>query len=114
MDFLLAGKAMSWNTGQEARVKYKVGMKTIDSKITPQNRVIVCQSCVANSQIYATDKAHAKLQQAYRKAHKLHDKTNDISKIPWLRPSLYALGGFISGAATSVVLIHSKNKTGLS
>jgi 8-oxo-dGTP pyrophosphatase MutT (NUDIX family)/antitoxin component of RelBE/YafQ-DinJ toxin-antitoxin module len=64
MDLLLAGKAMSWS------LPYDVRMKTIDAKITPQNRVILCRP-LDQKDTTEVDKAHARLEQAYRSAHHL-------------------------------------------
>lgn len=71
MDLLLAGKVMSWTTGQEASVAYDVRMKSIDATITPQNRIILCrpQSMDAPQQTLKVERAHKKLALAYRKAH---------------------------------------------
>jgi len=72
MDVLLAGKVSSWNSGKEAGVHYQVRMKTIDKKITPQNRIILCKA-IAFDEASKTDEAkiaaHEKLERTYKKAH---------------------------------------------
>ncbi|GAX23768.1 8-oxo-dGTP diphosphatase [Fistulifera solaris] len=110
MDILLAGKAMSWNTGQEAGVRYDVRIKFIDSKITPQNRVIVCRSSPNDGEVPRTEKSHRKLQQAYRRAHKRQKSFYDISKLVGMHPSLHLVGGFILGALTSALLFRTREK----
>lgn len=72
MDLLSAGKVMSWNNGIDAGVKYQVRMKTIDGKITPQNRLILCKAMGLQeyeSEINKVDIAHDRLKTAYSKAH---------------------------------------------
>lgn len=63
MDLLLAGKAMSWD------LSYDVRMKTIDAKITPQNRIILCRPTSGFEITEKVEKAHARMKLAYRKAH---------------------------------------------
>eukprot|EP00553_Chaetoceros_curvisetus_P002514 CAMPEP_0204616886 /NCGR_PEP_ID=MMETSP0717-20131115/4020_1 /ASSEMBLY_ACC=CAM_ASM_000666 /TAXON_ID=230516 /ORGANISM="Chaetoceros curvisetus" /LENGTH=495 /DNA_ID=CAMNT_0051630261 /DNA_START=76 /DNA_END=1563 /DNA_ORIENTATION=+ len=72
LDVLVAGKVMSWASGEKSGVSYQVRMKLIDRKITPQNRIILCKaeglhesSSMASERI----KAHEKLERAYKKAH---------------------------------------------
>jgi 8-oxo-dGTP pyrophosphatase MutT (NUDIX family) len=110
MDIIVAGKAMSWNTGQEAGVRYDVRIKTIDSKITPQNRVIVCRSSLNDGEVSRTEKSHRKLQQAYRRAHKAQNPFYDISKLVGMLPSLQVVGSFILGALTSALLFRTREK----
>lgn len=65
MDILLAGKMM-------ANPNYKVRMKVIDSKITPQNRIIICQAMDSRKEAVESaskDLAHERLSRAYEKAH---------------------------------------------
>ncbi len=63
MDLLLAGKAMSWS------IAYDVRMKTIDASITPQNRIILCKPLEEQWSRVTIDKAHERLDRAYRRAH---------------------------------------------
>jgi hypothetical protein len=71
MDLLLAGKVMSWKAPPDD-VPYEVRMKTINSQVTPQNRVILCR---AGTLSFSTirkdlvDKSHNKLGLVYQKAH---------------------------------------------
>jgi 8-oxo-dGTP pyrophosphatase MutT (NUDIX family) len=72
MDILLAGKAMSWNAGAAADTTYDVRMRTIDKKITPQNRIILCRPNSIEKESEALRrkvKADNKLVGAYRRAH---------------------------------------------
>jgi 8-oxo-dGTP pyrophosphatase MutT (NUDIX family) len=65
MDILLAGKIMGLGT-------HDVRMKSIDSKITPQNRIIICRRLEQQEQDHQSikeDKAHVKLESAYKRAH---------------------------------------------
>jgi hypothetical protein len=88
MDILLAGKCQSWtNTGPSHNIRYQVKMRTIDSKITPQNRMILCKAqyvdacrethpLTLHERKYAT--AHTKLQAAYQRAHgEMKNKVRD-------------------------------------
>ena len=67
---------MSWRNEIDAGVEYQVCLKSIDSKITPQNRLILCKALdrgTGNSEKEAIAKAHAPLELAYGKAHKKKD-----------------------------------------
>ena len=65
MDVLMARKASSWNTG----VTYQVRMKTIDKKITTQNRIILCRAIAcAETSNQAKVAAREKSERAYKKA----------------------------------------------
>jgi 8-oxo-dGTP pyrophosphatase MutT (NUDIX family) len=78
MDLLLAGKIMGgFHTSHDVR------MKTIDSKVTPQNRIIICRALSTkndpehnghSSQASMLARAHEKLGRAYRKAHGHHHR----------------------------------------
>lgn len=73
MDILLAGKVMSWQVGRKAGVHYDVRLKVINSKLTAQNRLIICRAlaCDARKGREALiAQAHSKLGQAYKRAHK--------------------------------------------
>jgi len=73
MDILLAGKVSSWNCGDAAGVTYQVKLKAIPSSITPQNRMILCKAKNRNTDTSTKDRvnaAHAKLEIAYRTAHR--------------------------------------------
>jgi ADP-ribose pyrophosphatase YjhB (NUDIX family) len=73
MDLLLVGKAMSWGVGSEAGVAYDVRLKTINSRITPQNRIIFCRPYGPGQGalgLSTKQRAHERLEQAYKKAHK--------------------------------------------
>lgn len=81
MDLLTCGKIMSWRNGIDAGVEYQVRLKFIDSKITPQNRLILCKALdrgIDSSEKEAIAKAHARLELAYGKAHKQSD--NELSE----------------------------------
>jgi len=79
LDVLVAGKVMSWTNGERSGVSYQVRMKTIDAKITPQNRVILCRALEASTPGALgglgreKNEAHAKLERAYKKAHARQD-----------------------------------------
>jgi 8-oxo-dGTP diphosphatase len=101
MDLLLAGKMM-------ASKNYDVRMKVIDSKITPQNRVIICQALsgdvTSSNRSSNVEAAHAKLQSAYRRAHdeKASPETEDKRIIGGRQnnvyPAFYLGVGFLAGA----------------
>ena len=102
MDLLLAGKMM-------ASRKYNVRMKFMDSKITPQNRVIICQ---ATNEDYNrnpnVDIAHAKLTKAYQRAHN-KDKKKKLtvpSKIATATPAYYLGAGFVVGALVAITTMR--------
>lgn len=117
MDLLLAGKAVSWGVGSEAGVTYDVRLRTINSSITPQNRIIFCRPSgpeQGERGLFTKRRAHAKLEQAYKKAHKNATCTptsrNRLPIVPsapstsWL-PCWASLGiGFASGVVTCLVL----------
>lgn len=71
IDVLTAGKVMSWTTGAQSHVKYEVKLRTIDKKITPQNRLILCKARHQKDGLAekALNLAHEKLERAYLKAH---------------------------------------------
>jgi Methyltransferase domain len=102
MDLLLAGKMM-------ASLEYIVRMKLIDPKITPQNRIIICQNMGVN--VTATNSkvqlAHAKLARAYRRAHSSSKRGQEsLAARAWnmttraATPVLYIGVGFLIGALT--------------
>ena len=67
MDLLACGKIMSWKNN------YQVRMKTIDAKITPQNRIILGKAVQKdremNHDVIRIAAAHEKLKRAYTNAH---------------------------------------------
>eukprot|EP01083_Nonionella_stella_P289119 983945_1 len=73
---------MSWTNGEKSGVSYQVRMKTIDAKITPQNRLILCRALEASTPGAREglgrerSEAHAKLERAYKKAHARQDGQN--------------------------------------
>ena len=75
MDLLLAGKALSWS------IPYDVRLKLIDPKITPQNRIILCRPLDDNSTRIATNKAHERLDRAYRRAHQITLRYNHVNRL---------------------------------
>mmetsp|Transcript_15363 Transcript_15363/g.18693 ORF Transcript_15363/g.18693 Transcript_15363/m.18693 type:complete len:626 (+) Transcript_15363:349-2226(+) len=114
MDVLAAGKVMSWTNGRNKGVKYQVKMKTIDEKITPQNRIILCKAKnradVNKKEKETIRKAHEKLSKAYHRAHSntskqvghYYDKVN--SKV-----CVKSLGvGLLTGIVASMVLSKRK------
>lgn len=124
MDLLTCGKVMSWRNGIDAGVEYQVRLKFIDSKITPQNRLILCKALdrgIEGSEKEAIAKAHARLELAYGKAHK--KKVSNLSedeKSIMKRPKLYIIDamkkyvsknlvyGFICGYTVSLVMSRRK------
>jgi len=116
MDLLLAGKMM-------ASEEYTVRMKLIDAKITPQNRIIICQRTGLNEAAPASTKvelAHARLARAYFRAHdrtREHNKSSLAEKI-WNvsrgvvdTPVLYLGVGFLIGVVTSHGYSHSQSNS---
>ena len=109
MDLLLAGKMM-------ASEEYTVRMKLIDAKITPQNRIIICQRTGLNDTAPASTKvelAHARLARAYLRAHddrtRGHDDEPSLAERAWNvstgvggAPLLYIGVGFLIGVITSI------------
>lgn len=102
MDLLLAGKMM-------ASKNYDVRMKVIDSKITPQNRIIICRAlsgddATSSNRSSSIAAAHAKLQTAYRRAHDEKtsphqaEDTNNIGGRQPLHPAFHLGVGFLAGA----------------
>lgn len=102
MDLLQCGKIMALGS-------YDVRMKTIDPKITPQNRIIVCRA-KSDWEVHdvdrrkaVVDKAHSRLELVYRKAHGV-SSSNKRCYIPSLRDLLpppclcYAAIGFLAGS----------------
>mmetsp|Transcript_18236 Transcript_18236/g.44057 ORF Transcript_18236/g.44057 Transcript_18236/m.44057 type:complete len:389 (+) Transcript_18236:328-1494(+) len=90
IDLLQCGRVMGLGT-------YDVRMKMIDSKITPQNRIILCRpiQLVGDDETSSSsqdntrsvgrrqakiDAAHARLEQAYKKAHSLPSQQTDDFK----------------------------------
>ena len=96
MDILTCGKIMSWKNGHDVGrgrghgVTYKVRMKMIDAKITPQNRIILARAVAVEKEEGGADRdahaiggsrktsrshnarvafAHEKLEKAYKNAH---------------------------------------------
>lgn len=77
MDILLAGKALSWYTNFA-----DVRIKLLDSNLTPQNRLIMCRSRYGENcgRAGLVDKAHSRLQVAYRRAHATQQQySNNVS-----------------------------------
>jgi hypothetical protein len=102
MDLLLCGKMMALGS-------YDVRMKCIDPQITPQNRIIVCRRLSVDDvdsvdkRKSAVDKAHAKIELVYRKAHGVTPSRKYISALSLTAlmesPSLcYLALGFAAGA----------------
>ena len=113
MDVLVAGKMMSWDTGQPAGVRYEIKMKLMKESISPQNRMILCKAIRRdggdesnNSKIEKKKAlAHERLTRAYHAAHKLPKETNSevaCTKIEWCRSSL--LTGICIGSILSFFL----------
>lgn len=71
MDILLAGKVMSWDTGRSRDISYRVKMKMIDKKITPQNRLIMCKAEGRSNHVCTKriERSHQQLTKAYFRAH---------------------------------------------
>ena len=116
MDLLLAGKMM-------ASEEYLVRMKLINAKITPQNRIIICQRTGLNEDSTPAtpskvELAHARLARAYLRAHDRNRGGYDESSLAeraWNVttgvgvPALYLGIGFLIGVLTSS-LGHSQSK----
>jgi 8-oxo-dGTP pyrophosphatase MutT (NUDIX family) len=105
MDILLAGKVMSWTSGQQAGVEYDVRMKVIDEKITPQNRIILCRSRLLSSRKNeAKEYAHRKLQLAYKRAHvgKPHREETGLPTLSIASGCCLVVAGFTLGVVCSV------------
>mmetsp|Transcript_20747 Transcript_20747/g.23289 ORF Transcript_20747/g.23289 Transcript_20747/m.23289 type:complete len:529 (+) Transcript_20747:33-1619(+) len=111
MDLLQCGKIMALGT-------HDVRLKCIDSKITPQNRIIICRA-LTNIEISTfrrnrqaeVDKAHSKLELVYSKAHvvpgsKKYPSKNILkSQQSMLSSSLLCIAvGFVAGVMSSSAL----------
>jgi 8-oxo-dGTP pyrophosphatase MutT (NUDIX family) len=96
MDLLLAGKAMSWS------LDYDIRMKTIDDKITPQNRIILCKPKSQSIPSVSLDQVHERLRRAYRKAHQRQASNKALIKIDF--SSLFI--GIVMGALISVCALR--------
>jgi 8-oxo-dGTP pyrophosphatase MutT (NUDIX family) len=96
MDLLLAGKAMSWS------LDYDIRMKTIDAKITPQNRIILCRPKILLASSETIDKNHERLRRAYKKAHQCKTSNHALKKVDL--SSL--LIGIVMGALISVCALR--------
>lgn len=105
MDVLLAGRIIGQG-GHEVR------MKCLDPTITPQNRIILARALMEGdsdeSQIeYQTNRqrAHAKLESAYRRAHlnssASHGDGGGSLVFPSSLPLAYAAAGFVLGISVS-------------
>jgi len=128
MDLLLAGKALSWNVGQELGVTYDVRVKVIDKSITPQNRLVLCRAISTKDNMAAQQqqtniaKAHQSLQIAYARAHQLKgvmnkmDTKEDTTGRGWWQPSRMMgcrslawtpiVSGFVMGVVTGLTVAH--------
>lgn len=104
MDLLLSGKMMSLRS-------HDVRMKCIDSKITPQNRIIICRalSTQPSERQAELERAHAKLETAYRRAHattsrkRRQKQQTDFSDYFAGAPNaLYMAVGFTTGMFTAL------------
>jgi 8-oxo-dGTP pyrophosphatase MutT (NUDIX family) len=105
MDVLLAGKAMSWTTGEEAAVSYDVRMKAIDGSITPQNRLILCRAQGRGDEKGLAEKrskAHDRLSRAYTQAHA---SAAEIIRPPSQLQGLHLVAGFALGYLVALALI---------
>jgi 8-oxo-dGTP pyrophosphatase MutT (NUDIX family) len=107
MDILLAGKVMSWTSGQQAGVEYDVRMKVIDEKITPQNRIILCRSrLISSRKNEVKEHAHRKLQLAYKRAHvdasKPHREETGLPALSIASGCFLVVAGFTLGVVCSV------------
>jgi 8-oxo-dGTP pyrophosphatase MutT (NUDIX family) len=102
MDLLLAGQMMALHN------KYDVRMKCIDSKITPQNRVIICRRLAqdaTNQRQTKIEDAYDKLEVAYAAAHATARSTPPKYEWSALRPNnaiYYTALGFAAGIFTAV------------
>ncbi|KAL3916688.1 MAG: hypothetical protein SGILL_005064 [Bacillariaceae sp.] len=109
MDLLQCGKIMALGT-------HDVRMKVIDSKITPQNRLICCRALTeeekspSSEQQQRIDAAHSRLELAYSKAHQSGPRKHEsviLSRMQTLLPSSpvwYLAVGFAAGAASASLM----------
>jgi 8-oxo-dGTP pyrophosphatase MutT (NUDIX family) len=99
MDILVAGKMM-------AAGSHDIRMKSIDSKITPQNRIIVCRALQEplKNKNEDVEKAHAKLETAYRAAHggASRKKKRNLPSEFVTPPIAYLAIGFAAGMFTAL------------
>ncbi len=104
MDLLLAGRMM-------ASKNYNVRMKLMDPKITPQNRIIVCQALHGDitdpTGKSSLEVAHTKLTRAYKRAH--HEQTpsqkgqeQNVSAFELAKPAFFLGFAFLAGVLTSL------------
>ena len=115
MDLLLAGRATSTQCGRAAGVAYGVKVKLIDAKITPQNRLIMCQATPdpdGSGRRGKLDAAHSKLERAYVAAHrnkgaKLKEKVHWDGKVASMC-TMCALMGFCAGMVMSRMKTSTK------
>lgn len=108
MDILQCGKLMALGS-------HFITLKSIDPKITPQNRIIVCRA-LSEDEIHESrhqgktelDKAHSKLELVYRKAHTLPDSRK---RLKWIvngqdvalpSPLFYLSAGFVAGVVAAI------------
>eukprot|EP00980_Cylindrotheca_fusiformis_P009329 scaffold2047_cov129-Cylindrotheca_fusiformis.AAC.8 len=109
MDILLAGRIMGQGT-------HEVRMKCLDPKITPQNRIILARALIENEVDNAEleyeinrQKADAKLEHAYRRAHVFSSASATNNARDWNTLSLaaspipYVAIGFLLGVCASKV-----------
>ncbi|VEU42334.1 unnamed protein product [Pseudo-nitzschia multistriata] len=109
MDILQCGKMMALGS-------HNVRLKCIDSKITPQNRIIVCRALDENEIIESrrhsqteVDRAHSKLELVYQKAHTVPGSVHESKKMPNFKnfaaqsPVWYMAAGFVAGFLASSV-----------
>jgi len=107
MDILQCGKIMALGS-------HTVRLKCIDSRITPQNRIIVCRALSAkeisqyrHQDQNEVDKAHSKLESVYRKAHAVPDSRNQLRNVlsiqNFVLPSSvwYVAVGFVVGVVSA-------------
>jgi len=107
MDILLAGRVMGLRNSSN-ETAYDVRIKTIDEKITPQNRIIMCRKLDEDVTVdMSNDVAHEKLERAYRKAHEIRSsrsrRQHDSMKDKVCVTSLFV--GIAVGVALSITLL---------
>lgn len=107
MDILQCGKIMALGS-------HIVRLKCIDSRITPQNRIIVCRALsekelleIRHQHQIEVDKAHSRLELVYRKAHTVPNSRNQLRNVlkfqNFVLPSCvwYVAAGFVAGVLSA-------------
>lgn len=106
MDLLLAGRCMPLLQTTKGP-HYTIRMKLLDSKITPQNRMILCRPEESTQrQEQNKDAAHKRLEHIYLKAHE-NKRIKKQSLFPWnkIDTTSLALGVAMGAIITSLLVM---------